>query len=241
MSKLYVKNVRLTKDRPILSSLSLEFQTGEISFLIGKSGSGKTSLLRCIAQLEKGYDGEISLSEKSLKNYRPKELCKKIGYVSQSYTLFPYFTVLQNCTGPLRNAYGIKKERAINEALEILSLLGMDGYIAKYPKEISGGQQQRVAIARALLLKPDFLLLDEPTSALDPENTQILIELLKKISTGIIIASQDMPFASSLATHLYFLNEGEIAEKKEMVEIKNQKQDSKLFQYIYGAYESYSL
>lgn len=222
---LKINNMNLTKSRrPILSNISYEFFLHEITLLLGKSGSGKTSLLRCIAQLESEYVGEISFNGKRIADLPSQERGKLIGFVSQSYSLFPHLTALANCTHPLVKLSGRSKNEAKAEAEEMFSFLGIHSLTASYPHEMSGGQQQRVAIARALLLDPLFLLLDEPTSALDPENTEKLIDILQKLQRkgkGIVIASQDMGFASKISGKALFFENGslvETAENKSAVE-----------------------
>src|SRR6516165_6536209 len=142
---LKVNNLTLHKNKPILNNISFYAPPGRITLLLGKSGSGKTSLLRCLARLET-YQGDIT--------------SQSVTYVSQSYTLFPHMTVLENCLQPLRL-------QGITTPIEsTLASLGMLPYLSSKPHELSGGQQQRIALARALLLNTDYLLLDEPTSAL---------------------------------------------------------------------------
>ncbi len=188
---LKVKNLTLRKKKTILNNLSLEAPPSTITLLLGKSGSGKTSLLRCIAGLE-SYEGEIT--------------SPTVTYVSQAYTLFPHMTVRENCEQPLR----LNNVTASIES--ILAALDMLPYLNAKPSELSGGQQQRIALARAFLLDTPYILLDEPTSALDPENTERLISLLKSTKKGIIISTQDMAFASSLLERAYFLEDGTITE-----------------------------
>jgi polar amino acid transport system ATP-binding protein len=198
---LKVKNLTLRKKKIILNNLTLEVPYGRITLLLGKSGSGKTSLLRCLAQLE-SYQGEITHLDAPFKNSLPSI----VTYVSQSYTLFPHLTVLENCLQPLR------LNKITTPIESILGYLDMLPYLFSKPSELSGGQQQRIALARALLLSPYFLLLDEPTSALDPDNTDRLITLLKSSGKGIIISTQDMSFASKVLDRAYFLEDGAIVE-----------------------------
>jgi ABC-type polar amino acid transport system ATPase subunit len=213
---LEINQLFLTKKKnKILTSIDCVIPRDKITLLLGKSGSGKTSLLRCLAQLEAGYKGKISFGKSSIKNLSQKERCRLIGFVSQSYALFPHMNALDNCARPLCNTLGYSKKEAREKIREIFSLLDIEKYSAAYPHELSGGQQQRVAIARALALDPIFLLLDEPTSALDPENTHRLVEILRKIQKegkGIIIASQDMAFSAKIFDRALFLEEGKVVE-----------------------------
>jgi ABC-type polar amino acid transport system ATPase subunit len=212
---LKIKKLSLAKKRKqILAEMEFEIPRSAVTLLLGKSGSGKTSLLRCLAQLESRYAGEIDYAGASLKELTSKERCRLIGFVSQSYALFPHMTALDNCTQPL-TLLGYSKKEAQEKTRAHFAFLGIEKLADAYPHELSGGQQQRVAIARALGLDPLFLLLDEPTSALDPENTERLIEILKRLQEsgkGIVIASQDMSFAAKIFDRAILIEEGTIVE-----------------------------
>ncbi len=213
---LTVKNLSLSKLRrkePILKEISLEFSPGSITMLLGKSGSGKSSLLRCLAQLETEYEGTIENQGHSLKNLTAFQRGGYISFISQSYALFPHLTAFNNCVQPLRVVCGLSEKEASQKALTIMTSLGMQEYTSAYPCELSGGQQQRIAIARALALNPAVLLLDEPSSALDPQNSNQLAQILQELASQgktIVIASQDMTFVSQLSAHTYYFEEGRI-------------------------------
>ncbi len=217
---LEIKNLSLTKSSKrrkglILKEVSLTIPKNRISLFLGKSGSGKTSLLRCIAQLEAQYVGEISYRTQPIKQLAPKERCQTIGFIPQNFSLFPHMNVLDNCASALRALYGMKKDVAYQKVREVLSSLDMEKLALSMPSELSGGQQQRAAIARALVLNPSFLLLDEPTSALDPENTERFVKVVQKLSQegkGIVISTQDMTLATKLLDLVYFLEEGVLIE-----------------------------
>lgn len=213
---LKINNLSLRKsNNQILKGLSLAIPKNRVTLLLGKSGSGKTTLLRCIAQLETRYLGEISYQGWSINELSSKQRCQIIGYISQSFTLFPHMNVLDNCANALRVLFGIKKNEAYERVNTFLRLLDIEKLVLSMPGQLSGGQQQRVAIARALVLKPSFLLFDEPTSALDPENTELFMQVIRKLQeggTGIIIASHDMYLASKFLDVAYFLEEGVFTE-----------------------------
>ncbi|MCE5318756.1 MAG: ATP-binding cassette domain-containing protein [Parachlamydia sp.] len=213
---LTVENLSLTKGkRPILRSLSLQCPTGCVTLLLGKSGAGKSSVLRCLAQLETPDSGRITLNDEPLDKLPPAQRALRLSFIAQSYALFPHLTALENCAQRLTLVLKLDRETARNRALETLSRLGMETYATFYPSQLSGGQQQRVAIARALALNPDFLLLDEPTSALDPFHTASLIAIIQQLRSqgkGIVISTQDMGFASKLLERAYLLDEGRIVD-----------------------------
>ena len=235
---LTINRLSLCKQKkPILKEISLEIPANRITLLLGKSGSGKTSLLRCLAQLETAYEGDISCGGKKLRELSSKERCQLLGFVPQSYALFPHRNVLDNCAHALRVVFGESKAAAYEKAEEVLRWLEMDLFLQRYPHELSGGQQQRVAIARALVLNPLFLLFDEPTSALDPENTERLIEILQRLRSagrGLVISSQDMTFAKRILDRAYFLEQGALVENYCQAETDAVAEESKLYQFLYA-------
>jgi ABC-type polar amino acid transport system ATPase subunit len=203
------------KKKDVLRGVSFELRKDRITTFIGKSGAGKTTLMRCIANLHSLYEGSITYRGRDLKCLLPRERAKTLGFVSQQFHLFPHLTTLQNCTFALQDVLGSKKE-ADQRAEEILSHLHMLPYIHAFPSQLSGGQQQRVAIARALVLSPKILLLDEPTSALDPESKKsletLLVDLNRKGLT-IALSSHDMPFVSKISQYIYYVEDGKIVEE----------------------------
>lgn len=237
---LNVNNISLLKtsvkgQSQILKEISFSAKPGEITLLLGRSGSGKTSLLRCIAQIEKEYTGQITYGNISISSMKRRNRTEVIGYVSQSYGLFPHLTVLQNCVQPLSIKAGSNKPLLSVKALKFLDSFGVGNLAEAYPYEISGGQKQRVALARTLLLEPSLILLDEPTSALDPENTQILLDLIftwKTQGIGWIISTQDTAFAKKLLDTVIFLENGKII--KDLSKSKHEPVGSKLKTYLNG-------
>ncbi len=224
---LKIKQLSLRK---ILNDISLEVPEQKITLLLGKSGSGKTSLLRCIAQLEKEYTGEIAYYNQSLSSLTSQVRCQVVGFVPQFFALFPHMTILDNCAKALQ-LLGESKASAYEKVRNTLQSLDMEKYADRKPHQLSGGQQQRVVIARALVLNPAFLLFDEPTSALDPENTQLFIEILRNFKgKGILIATQDMTFAEQVLDRAYFLENGCLIEQYDGTE--SLSQESKLGRFF---------
>ncbi len=225
------KNITLKYDTNIiLDTISFCIQKNNITFLIGKSGAGKTSLLNCLANLCNNYTGTIKLHDTNIKDLSGKKRAKYIGFVAQHFNLFPHMTVLQNCVHPMTKTLGISHADAQKKSLAILASLNIESKKNSYPKSLSGGQKQRVAIARALCLEPKILLFDEPTSALDPQSTQALQVILKKLcKTGItiVISSHDMPFAKNIFDHVYLIEDKKIfdfsAAKKKINDFLNHK------------------
>lgn len=239
VNKLCLSKPRNGKCCEILQDISFECQLGRISLLLGKSGSGKTSILRCISQLEPQYDGVILCEGEDLRVLSDSKRSQKIGFVAQSFALFPHLSVRDNCAQALSIHFHLKKKEAYERVEAHLSSLDMERYMLSKPHELSGGQQQRVALARALALNPDFLLLDEPTSALDPENTEILIAIIKKLQKegkGFVISSQDVAFSEKIFDQIYFFEKGKLVENHSLVERPQESlKGSRLSQFLYGA------
>lgn len=237
---LNVKNLSLIKFRKekfsyILKDITFEVPLKRISLLLGKSGSGKTSLLRCIAQLESKYQGQVLLNQKMLKNLSPVERCRSIGFVSQSFALFPHLNVLDNCAQSLRILFRMKRANAYEKVKEILISLNIEELSHAKPHELSGGQQQRVAIARALALEPEVMLFDEPTSALDPLNTELFIKIIRRLQgegKAIVISTQDMSLAIKILDRVFFLEDGSIIETYDVHKNQNLDSSSKLSQFL---------
>lgn len=204
------------KHKPILNNISVSLPQGKITTFIGKSGAGKTSLLKCMANLHHGYQGDILYQGRLIKTLTQSQRVQAVGFVFQQFNLFAHLTVLQNCVQPQVMALGASCEQAKKNANAQLDALGVAAYKNSYPSQLSGGQQQRVAIARALLLKPQVLLFDEPSSALDPQATKSLAQLLKDLSkTGITIGlcSHDVAFIKEFFDCVYLIEAGSVVDE----------------------------
>lgn len=204
-------------ENTVLKDINFSVKPGDVTCIIGSSGSGKSTMLRCINLLEEPTGGEIIyrgkniLETKNIPAYRAK-----VEMVFQSFNLFENMTVLKNCMIGQMKVLKTDKETARKEAMLYLEKVGMAPYINAKPKQLSGGQKQRVAIARALAMKPDVILFDEPTSALDPQMVGEVLEVIKNIAKDgltMIIVTHEMAFARDVSNHVVFMSNGVICEE----------------------------
>ncbi len=200
----------------ILRNVSFALKKGRITTFMGQSGAGKTTLIKCIANLCSQYEGLITCAGEDIRSFSAKTRASTIGCVLQQFHLFPHLTVLENCTYALVHVMGVDKKNAQEQVHTVLEALGIAKFAQALPAQLSGGQQQRAAIARALVLQPKIILLDEPTSALDPESKKSLEALLLELKEkGITLAlsSHDMPFIRRVMDQVYFMEHGELVEE----------------------------
>lgn len=199
----------------VLKGVSFSVMKGETIVLIGRSGSGKSTILRCINLLESIREGKIYFKSKNVNDYKLKELREDIGIVFQSYNLFPHYNALQNVTLALKIVKKIPKDEADDIGSKMLKIVGLKDKITSYPGTLSGGQQQRVAIARSLAMKPSLMMFDEVTSALDPELIGEVLKVMEKVAEEgmtMLVVSHEMGFAKHAAQKVIFLHEGNISE-----------------------------
>ena len=219
MSVLHVENLHKSFGHvEVLKGSDLEVAEHEVVCLIGASGSGKSTFLRCVDLLEPIDEGRIVVSGRDVTadGVDANRVRRGIGIVFQAYNLFPHMSVLKNVTLAPRKVLGVPKEEAEARARELLRRFGLADKQDEFPDRLSGGQQQRAAIVRALAMKPDLLLLDEVTSALDPELVGEVLEVIRGLAeTGMtmVIATHEMAFARDVADRVCFLHEGRILEE----------------------------
>ncbi len=201
----------------VLKGVSFEINTGEVVALIGQSGSGKSTALRCINRLETIQDGTIEVCGHRVEDPKLdlRALRRDIGMVFQSYNLFPHMTVAQNIMLALRRVKGIQKDQAYEIAKQVLAKVGLLEKLDNYPEQLSGGQQQRVAIARSLAMQPKVMLFDEVTSALDPKLTGEVLRVMEDLARGgmtMIVVTHEMGFAKRAANRVIYMHTGKVWE-----------------------------
>ncbi|MBI6908357.1 amino acid ABC transporter ATP-binding protein [Pseudomonas palleroniana] len=213
----------------ILKGVSLQVRRGEVVVLIGASGSGKTTFIRCINLLEDIQGGRIRVngramgyrerSDGSLVRDSERNIARQrrdIGMVFQRFNLFPHMTALENIIEAPIQVLGVSRAEALDQAQDLLARVGLADKAGHYPSMLSGGQQQRVAIARALAMKPQAMLFDEPTSALDPETVGEVLEVMKELAEEgmtMVVVTHEMGFAREVADRVVVLDQGEIIEQ----------------------------
>ena len=217
----------------VLKGIDLEVNEGEVVAVIGPSGGGKSTLLRCLNKLETIDKGSITIDGEELcretsggteyvKNNDVRRIACKMGMVFQQFNLFPHMTVLENLIEAPVNVQKRDKAEVIKEAEVLLAKVGLSDKRDVYPRKLSGGQQQRVAIARALAMKPAIMLFDEPTSSLDPELTGEVLRAMRELADEkmtMVVVTHEMGFAREVATKVVFMADGHVQEQGSPEEI----------------------
>lgn len=218
MSIVVKKLGKSFENQKVLRGIDLEIQDGETVVLIGSSGSGKSTFLRCLNLLNVPDKGQIFIDGQEITNPKTNlnKLRAKVGMVFQSFNLFENLNIIENIKLAPKKVLHISNKQAEKEAMELLKRVGLGNKAYDYPKNLSGGQKQRVAIARALAMHPEVILFDEPTSALDPEMVGEVLEVIKDLakdrSRTMVIVTHEMSFAREVGTRLIFLDKGKIIE-----------------------------
>ena len=220
-SNIVIKTENLKKafgDHEVLKGISTEIKKGEVIVVIGASGSGKSTFLRCLNCLEDPTGGSIYFDGVDIADVSVDINIhrQKMGMVFQQFNLFPHMTILRNMTIAPMKLLHKSKEEAEAKALELLDRVGLKSRANDYPNQLSGGQKQRIAIVRALCMDPEVMLFDEPTSALDPEMVGEVLDVMKNLAKGgmtMVIVTHEMGFAREVADRVLFIDDGVIAEE----------------------------
>ncbi len=221
----------------VLRGIDLTIKEGEVVCVIGPSGGGKSTFLRCLNKLEEATEGQIIVDDYEITS--PKininKVRENIGMVFQSFNLFSHLTVLKNVMLAPVDLKKMNKADAEKRAIELLRRVGLEDKASVYPHQLSGGQQQRVAIARALAMNPDIMLFDEPTSALDPEMVGEVLTVMKELAQGgmtMVVVTHEMGFARDVADRIVFMAGGVIAEEGTPDEIFNNPKNERTKEFL---------
>ena len=216
-----VKDLRKSfGDHEVLKGINEHIYKGEKVVVIGASGSGKSTFLRCLNMLEQPTSGVITMEGQQITDPKTdiNKLRQKMGMVFQHFNLFPNMTIRRNITlAPVRTGL-MKQAEADERAMQLLKRVGLPDKADAYPGQLSGGQKQRIAIARALAMNPDVMLFDEPTSALDPEMVGEVLQIMKELAEDgmtMVVVTHEMGFAREVASRVLFMDDGVIAEQNE--------------------------
>ncbi len=219
MPKLSLRNVvKRFGDNTVCDGINLDVEARDMVCLIGASGAGKSTILRCINLLEPIEDGEIFLDGEdiSVPGLDPEPVRRRIGMVFQSYNLFPHMTAVENVMLAPRRVYGRSRDELRGEITGLFERFGLADRMEHYPDQLSGGQQQRVAIVRSLAMRPEVMLFDEITSALDPQLVGEVLDVLRALKDEgmtMVLATHEMGFAREVADKVAFLKDGRVIEE----------------------------
>ena len=238
-------------EHEVLKGVSLQANAGDVISIIGSSGSGKSTFLRCINFLEKPSEGSIVVNGQTINLVRDKDgqlkvadknqlrlLRTRLTMVFQHFNLWSHMTVLENVMEAPIQVLGLSKQEARERAVKYLAKVGIDERAQGKPSSLSGGQQQRVAIARALAMEPEVLLFDEPTSALDPELVGEVLRIMQQLAEEgktMVVVTHEMGFARHVSTHVIFLHQGKIEEEGAPEQLFGNPQSPRLQQFLKGS------
>jgi len=237
-------------DREVLKGVSLNAKPGDVITVIGSSGSGKSTFLRCLNLLEQPHEGRLQLGDEELRLARDrdgslravdaKQLQRwraRLAFVFQSFNLWAHRTAIENVTEAPIHVLGVPRKEALEKAEALLARVGLSHRRDVFPSRLSGGEQQRVAIARALAVEPAVMLFDEPTSALDPELVGEVLKVMRDLAAEgrtMIVVTHEMGFAREVSNHTLFLHQGCVEEQGAPHEILSQPRSERLRQFLSG-------
>mgnify|MGYP002714360382 FL=1 len=235
-------------DLEVLKGISLTAKDGDVISILGSSGSGKSTFLRCINLLENPHEGEILVAGEQLKLKRDKQgdlvaadgkqlnrIRSELGFVFQNFNLWPHMTILDNIIEAPRRVLGQSKAEAIEVAEALLAKVGIADKRHVYPNQLSGGQQQRAAIARTLAMQPKVILFDEPTSALDPEMVQEVLAVIRSLAEEgrtMLLVTHEMNFAKQVSSEVVFLHQGLVEEQGTPEQVFDNPQSARCKQFM---------
>jgi histidine transport system ATP-binding protein len=252
MTTLVVDNIhKQYGNKEVLKGVSLSAKKGDVISIIGSSGSGKSTFLRCINFLEKPNAGAIRLGNEDIRlgsnrhgelqvldQKQLQRMRTKLAMVFQHFNLWSHLTVLGNVIEAPMHVLGLSRAEAVQRGEKYLAKVGLSDFADSYPSHLSGGQQQRVAIARALAMEPEVLLFDEPTSALDPELVGEVLKVMQGLAAEgrtMIVVTHEMAFAREVSTQVIFLHNGQIEEQGSPQQVFSQTKSERLRQFLSGA------
>ncbi|MBS7660434.1 ABC transporter ATP-binding protein [Pseudomonas lalucatii] len=232
----------------VLKGISLSARDGDVISILGSSGSGKSTFLRCINLLENPHQGQIIVNGEELQLKRGaagelhaasgkqiNRLRSELGFVFQNFNLWPHMSVLDNITEAPRRVLGLSKAEAVERAEALLAKVGIADKRHVYPNQLSGGQQQRAAIARTLCMEPKVILFDEPTSALDPEMVQEVLSVIRALAEEgrtMLLVTHEMNFARQVSSEVVFLHQGLVEEQGPPAQVFDNPQSARCKQFM---------
>lgn len=241
-SAIKIRGLRKSFDgRLVLDGIDLDVPSGRIISIIGQSGGGKTTLMRCVNLLEQPEDGSIEINGEAIFSKGVvtcndlAKLRQRVGMVFQRFNLFPHLTAVENVVLAQMHAAAVKEREAVERAVRLLTRVGLAHRAMAYPEQMSGGEQQRVAIARALALAPTVLLFDEPTSALDPESTGEVLRVMRELAGDgmtMIIVTHELPFAREVSDWVVFIDGGRIIEQGPAADVLDNPREPRTAAYV---------